>query len=183
MPEDDLKALATDIKAHGLHTSIVVYQGKVIDGWHRYRACQIAQVNPRTIEYKGSDPRAYVESANEHRRHMTASQRAIAKVALKPVTQTSTKAWRDAVKLAGIKLGFRWHDLRHTWASWHAQDGTPLNVLQELGAWSSNEMVQRYAHLATKHLSAWVDGHVGLGSAGLRDEIPTLKEKATARVA
>ncbi|HBN22304.1 MAG TPA: hypothetical protein DD412_03605 [Holosporales bacterium] len=35
---------------------------------------------------------------------------------------------------AGIK-DFRWHDWRHTWASWHAQEGTPLSVLQELGGW------------------------------------------------
>lgn len=32
----------------------------------------------------------------------------------KPVTQTATKAWRDAVKESGIAFGFRWHDLRHT---------------------------------------------------------------------
>ncbi|MBU6461082.1 MAG: site-specific integrase, partial [Proteobacteria bacterium] len=42
----------------------------------------------------------------------------------RPVVQTSTKSWRDAVQRAGITKGFRWHDLRHTWASWHAQDGT-----------------------------------------------------------
>ncbi len=60
-------------------------------------------------------------------------------------------AWRKALKRADIGH-FRWHDLRHTWASWHAQAGTPLNVLQELSAWDSVEMVRRYAHLAAHHL-------------------------------
>jgi len=68
-----------------------------------------------------------------------------------PVWQVNTKAWRKAVKAAGLQ-DFRWHDLRHTWASWHAQAGTPLNVLQELGGWSSYEMVLRYAHLSAVHL-------------------------------
>ncbi|HVC38122.1 MAG TPA: site-specific integrase [Gammaproteobacteria bacterium] len=69
----------------------------------------------------------------------------------RPITQVNTKAWRDAVRKAGLEP-FRWHDLRHTWASWHAQAGTPLNVLQELGGWASAEMVQRYAHLGVVHL-------------------------------
>ena len=80
----------------------------------------------------------------------------------RPVIQVATRAWRRAVQRAQIAPGFRWHDLRHTWASWHAQDGTPLNVLQELGGWASPEMVQRYAHLATAHLSHWVDRRMGL---------------------
>jgi len=73
----------------------------------------------------------------------------------KPVKQTSTQAWRDALGATGIE-DFRWHDLRHTWASWHVQNGTPLAVLQELGGWSSLNMVQRYAHLSGEHLRAWV---------------------------
>ena len=44
-----------------------------------------------------------------------------------------------------------------TWASWHIQGGTPLNVLQELGGWASYSMVQRYAHLAADHLAPWAD--------------------------
>jgi hypothetical protein len=47
--------------------------------------------------------------------------------------------------------------LRHTWASWHIQEGTPLHVLQELGGWSTPEMVQKYAHLSSEHLAQWVD--------------------------
>ena len=68
-----------------------------------------------------------------------------------PVKQVNTKSWRKALKKAGI-TDFRWHDLRHTWASWHVQAGTPLNVLQELGGWECIEMVRRYAHLSSEHL-------------------------------
>jgi integrase len=93
----------------------------------------------------------------------------------KPITQTATKAWREAVQKAGVPSGFRWHDLRHTWASWHAQDGTPLHVLQELGGWASAEMVQRYAHLSTEHLAKWVNCRVGLQTEALRDDFPTLE--------
>lgn len=74
----------------------------------------------------------------------------------RPIRQVNTKAWRAALRRAGIE-GFRWHDLRHTWASWHAQAGTPLHVLQELGAWRSPRMVQVYAHLSTAHLRSYVE--------------------------
>jgi integrase len=73
-----------------------------------------------------------------------------------PVEQLSTAAWYKALKRAGIE-NFRWHDLRHTWASWHVQSGTPLHVLQELGGWASYAMVQRYAHLAADHLAPWAE--------------------------
>jgi len=42
--------------------------------------------------------------------------------------------------------------LRHTWASWHVQNGTSLQELQQLGGWSNFEMVLRYAHLSSNHL-------------------------------
>ena len=69
----------------------------------------------------------------------------------KPIGEANTKAWRNALARAGIK-NFRWHDLRHTWASWHVQSGTSLQVLQQLGGWSSFSMVLRYAHLASHQL-------------------------------
>jgi integrase len=68
-----------------------------------------------------------------------------------PVKQASTKAWYKALKRAGI-TNFRWHDLRHTWASWHIQAGTPLNDLQELGGWEDSTMVRKYAHMDVSHL-------------------------------
>ena len=48
---------------------------------------------------------------------------------------------------------FRFHDLRHTWASRLIPSGVPLSVLQEMGGWESREMVRRYAHLAPNHLT------------------------------
>lgn len=61
-------------------------------------------------------------------------------------------AWYIGLEKAGIE-DFRFHDLRHTWASWLIQSGVPLSVLQEMGGWESIEMVRRYAHLAPNHLT------------------------------
>jgi len=70
----------------------------------------------------------------------------------RPLAWGNTLAWRKALKRAGIE-NFRWHDLRHTWASWHRQAGTPTHELQRLGGWRSSVMVERYAHLAPDHLA------------------------------
>jgi integrase len=65
----------------------------------------------------------------------------------------SSSAWDTAKRRASIE-DFRFHDLRHTWASWHVQSGTSLQELMELGGWKSYEMVLRYAHLAPEKLSS-----------------------------
>lgn len=70
----------------------------------------------------------------------------------KPVTKCTTQAWMKALQRSAIE-NFRWHDLRHTWASWHVQHGTSLQELQQLGGWSCFEMVLRYAHLSSHHLN------------------------------
>lgn len=64
--------------------------------------------------------------------------------------------WREALKRAGIE-NFRVHDLRHTWASWHVQNGTPLPVLQKLGGWKHINMVLKYAHLGQSHVAEYAD--------------------------
>lgn len=70
----------------------------------------------------------------------------------KPLNSANTKAWKKALERAGIE-NFRWHDLRHTWATWQRQAGTPTHELQKLGAWKTSAMVERYAHLAPEHLA------------------------------
>lgn len=69
----------------------------------------------------------------------------------KPVVNVSTKAWWAALERAGIE-DFRWHDLRHTFATWHRQAGTPTHELQMLGGWLTRAMVDRYAHIAPEGL-------------------------------
>ncbi|MDC8769989.1 site-specific integrase [Paucibacter sp. hw8] len=68
-----------------------------------------------------------------------------------PVGQCNTKAWTAALERAGIE-NFRWHDLRHTFATWHRLAGTPTHELQMLGGWKTGAMVERYAHLAPEAL-------------------------------
>ena len=70
----------------------------------------------------------------------------------KPIANANTRAWRQALKRADIS-NFRWHDLRHTWASWQRQNGTQLDELQKLGGWLSESMVRRYAHLSSEDIS------------------------------
>lgn len=69
-----------------------------------------------------------------------------------PFKAANTKAWENALERAGIE-GFRWHDLRDTWATWQRQAGTPTHELQRLGGWKTAAMVERYAHLAPDHLA------------------------------
>ena len=73
-----------------------------------------------------------------------------------PLACVTSSTWYKALKRAGIE-NFRWHDQRHTWASWHIQGGTPLFALQEMGVWACTDMVRQYAHLTPGHLSAHAD--------------------------
>lgn len=74
---EDYARLAVDIKANGLLEPITLYEGKVLDGRSRYRACQELGVAPRFGEYPGADPLGFVLAKNLSRRHLTASQKAM----------------------------------------------------------------------------------------------------------
>ena len=75
-------ALAWPMQANGA-TGVEVryYEDKVLDGWHRYRACEELGLLPLLVEYTGDDPAGFVIKNNGLRRHMTAESRASAIIA------------------------------------------------------------------------------------------------------
>jgi integrase len=82
-----------------------------------------------------------------------------------PLADANGAKFKAAAKAAGVPW-LRWHDLRHTWASWHIQAGTPPHVLQELGGWKSYDMVRRYGHLTVDHLRAFAEHRKGIPTKG-----------------
>jgi hypothetical protein len=82
MTADDFAVLVDDIKVNGQREPVIVFEGMVLDGWHRYSAClQLGLEAERFTFGFGKDPVAFVLSQNLHRRHLSASQRAAAIVA------------------------------------------------------------------------------------------------------
>jgi N6-adenosine-specific RNA methylase IME4 len=77
MPEDQFTALMQDISANGLRQPIVLHEGKILDGRHRYKACLNLGRQPVSVIYDGDDPLGFVVSHNLSRRHLDESQRAL----------------------------------------------------------------------------------------------------------
>lgn len=79
MSTEQHEALIQDIEAVGLRDPITLYEGMVLDGWHRYQAgLKLGLQEVRFVEYEGFDPAGFVLSKNLQRRHLDPSQRAFA---------------------------------------------------------------------------------------------------------
>jgi ParB-like chromosome segregation protein Spo0J len=81
LADDELRALADDIRTHGLIESVWLYddpeRGTVLlDGRNRVRACELAGVAVLTRTYIGDDPISFSISQNVQRRHLTTGQKA-----------------------------------------------------------------------------------------------------------
>jgi len=88
MAPADLAALIEDIKVNGQREPITIYNEMVLDGRHRYAACQKLGIEPMTKQWDGNGTaEAFVLSMNLWRRHLTESQRAViaAKIATRPL--------------------------------------------------------------------------------------------------
>ena len=64
--------------------------------------------------------------------------------------------FETAVKRAGIE-DFRWHDLRHSAASYLAMNGATLAEIAEVLGHKTLAMVKRYAHLSQAHTARVVE--------------------------
>ncbi len=83
----ELTTLVKDIAANGLLEPIVVYDGLLLDGRNRRRACEMSGVEPRYVEWhgEGGSPVAFIAARNLHRRHLSESQRAAIAARVKPM--------------------------------------------------------------------------------------------------
>lgn len=88
MGSETFLALVEDVRSHGQRDTATLCDGMVIDGWHRYRACQELSIPCRFEEFSGLDAVAFVRSKNQHRRHYQKSQQAAIEVSL--------TAWAEA---------------------------------------------------------------------------------------
>ena len=74
--EEELERLADDIQAYGLHEPITLFEGKILDGRARAKACQMRGVPIDIHHFTGSEVRAiaYARSKNLIRRQVTPEQ-------------------------------------------------------------------------------------------------------------
>ena len=85
MREKEFEALVADIQEHGQFEPIWTYQGKVIDGRHRLRACKQLGMTPRTQEWDGEGSLLeFVIALNLHRRQLKETQRAMIAARMMP---------------------------------------------------------------------------------------------------
>ena len=77
---EDFESLKKDIKVYGLLTPIVSYEGKILDGRNRFKACKEIGLKPTIEAYTGDFPLDFVISLNLKRRHLTKQQAACAAV-------------------------------------------------------------------------------------------------------
>lgn len=101
--------LIADIDDNGLLSPVVMYDGKILDGRNRWRACQRLGIPHTEKQFTGDDPAAYVWSVNAVRRQLTASQRALAATKLVTAkagdnrhTVSDKVTTAEAAKIAGV---------------------------------------------------------------------------------
>jgi hypothetical protein len=95
---DDFKSFKRDIKMNGLKVPILLFQGKILDGRNRYRACRELGIEPTTENFEGSESEAslLVLALNLHRRHLSQSQKRrliLYKITVKPELSDRDAAW------------------------------------------------------------------------------------------
>lgn len=100
MDADQFASLKDDIEKHGLIRPILLFEGKILDGRHRARACDELGVDAQFENWSGDDPVSFVLSENLYRRHLSASQRAL----IAAQAMDHHKALADARMKAGKTL-------------------------------------------------------------------------------
>lgn len=103
MGTEEFDALCVSIKEDGQRVPIVIYEGHILDGRHRYQACRKLGIEPKLEQFKGSaaDAAAFAIDMNLHRRQLNSMQKAL--VAARMCTrEKDALSQKDAAAKVGV---------------------------------------------------------------------------------
>lgn len=156
MSETEFQAMKEDIRLHGQNDDVLIWDGKLLDGRNRLRACTELGIEPGWSELPSTiDPVAWVLSHNLHRRHLTTAQRAMV-----------------ATNLATLLHG----DNQHTKEDAGIQASSQIEAAKKLSV--SRDSVQKARKVRAK-ASPKVVAAVEAGTMSLNAAVATTKPKAT----
>lgn len=175
MTDAEYRELVEDIRRNGQKQPIITYEGSILDGAHRARACQELGIEPKAVEFEGDDPLALVISMNLARRHLTSSQRAILAQKLRPIYQAEADKARQ--EHGGTAPG-----RPQTPAATLQQVSTLTKRTAEQAAAALNTGV-RYVYAAERLAKEAPDLHdaVRKGETNINQAMTTLTERAKAK--
>jgi ParB-like chromosome segregation protein Spo0J len=106
MGSEEFVALCDSIRSIGQRDPITLFEGQILDGRHRYRACGEVGVEPEYELYDGEEPHLFVLGRNVARRHLTPSQTAMAAADVLAVFEGEAERRKvEAGRVAGSKGG------------------------------------------------------------------------------
>lgn len=83
MTPEEFQSLKDSVNENGVLNPITIYEGMVLDGWHRYQAAmELGMDCPEAELEDWIDPKDFVLAQNKNRRHITAAQLAMATTAV-----------------------------------------------------------------------------------------------------
>lgn len=79
MTSAEFSALVEDIRQHGQKEPVLLFEGLVVDGRHRWSACAALGIDPESVEWDGDEESLirHIISTNLHRRHLSPTDRAL----------------------------------------------------------------------------------------------------------
>jgi hypothetical protein len=113
MEGDAFRELVEDVRKNGQQQPILTYEGRILDGRNRYRACLEAGEEPWTEPWQGKSPVEAVLSLNLHRRHLSSSQRAVVAERMLPHLEAEARKRKTGRPKSGEKVTQRIGEVRH----------------------------------------------------------------------
>lgn len=161
MSADDFQSLKDSIMEIGVQNPITVFEGMVIDGWHRYTAANELGMDCPVVELGDVDPRDFVLAQNKARRHVTQAQLALA--------TTAVYAWKP--------VGANQHESRVA-TQCPPKSNAELAAISGVGVATIKQAKAVQTNATPEVLSAVKSGEIGLPKAAAIAKLPKEEQAA-----